>query len=918
MLRTSNLLVILLLVSFSMPSAGQESGMLPESLPDIPYSRFVLDNGLTVLVHEDHKAPIVAVNVWYHVGSKNEPDGRSGFAHLFEHLMFNGSENYNDDYFQALERVGATDLNGTTNEDRTNYFQNVPVNAVDLALFMESDRMGHLLGAIDQERLEEQRGVVQNEKRQGENQPYGQVENLIIDATYPKGHPYDHSVIGSMEDLNAASLDDVKTWFKDYYGPNNAVVVIAGDIDTATARQKAEEYFGDIQPGPPVQSFDTWIAKREGEQRQTMQDRVPQARIYMVWNVPPAFTDEIAYLDMAGDVLTDGKSSRLYNRLVYSDQIATDVNAFIDERQISSQFRIQATARPGQDLSEVEHAIREELGRFLEAGPTETEVERIKVQNKARVIRGIERIGGFGGKSDILARSEVYGTSPEAWKQELVTILAATPEDIRRTAADWLSDGAYILEVHPFPELTAADSGVDRSALPNVTSPPAASFPVLERSTLSNGLKIVLAERDASPLVNISLLLDAGAATDQQAIPGLARLAMTMLDEGTETRTAVEISDELDMLGATLGSGSNLDISVVSLSSLKENLGASLNLYADVVLNPSFPEGDLERLRNQLLATIQREQVTPIQMALRVFPKLLYGDDHAYGLPYSGSGSAESVASITRQDLIGFHDTWFKPNNATLVAVGDITMDELVSAVEAKFGSWRRGSVPSKNIGTVPHKDAVVYLMDRPGSQQSIIFAGHVAPPRNNPDEVALVTANNIVGGTFTARVNMNLREEKGWSYGAFSILLDARGQRPFIVYAPVQTDKTAESIAEAQRELREYIGENPATEAELQRALANQTMQLAGQWETIGSVLGSVQQIVQYELPDDYWNNYSESVLSLNEDRVRSAAKELVRPENLVWIVVGDKSVIEPGIRDLGIGEIYTIDGDGNIIGTN
>ena len=897
-------------------ATAQENNTLPESLPDIPYTKFVLDNGLTVLVHEDRKAPIVAVNVWYHVGSKNEPEGRSGFAHLFEHLMFNGSENFNDDYFQALERVGATDLNGTTNYDRTNYFQNVPVNALDLALWMESDRMGHLLGAVDQERLDEQRGVVQNEKRQGENQPYGQVWNKIIDATYPKGHPYSHSVIGSMDDLNAAELEDVHEWFKTYYGPNNAVIAIAGDIDAETAREKVEKYFGDIQPGPPVGSSETWIAKRTGEQREMMQDRVPQARLIKVWNVPEEYSDDATYLDLVSDVLADGKNSRLYKRLVYEDQIATSVNAFIDTREIGSQFHVWATARPGQDLAVVEAAVDEELDRFLEEGPTEQELERVKVQRKAGLVRGIERIGGFGGKSDILARSTVYGGTPEAWKNEFGTILGSTPADLLETAQEWLSDGVYVLEVHPFPELTASSEGADRSTVPATTAAPSVNFPAIQRATLSNGLEIMLAERHASPLVNFSMMFDAGAASDQMAKPGTAALAMNMLDEGTTSMSSLEISDALDMLGASIGSGSNLDMSVVNLSSLKENLGASLDLYADVILNPAFPENELERLRAEQLAGIQREKVTPIQMALRVFPKLLYGDDHAYGLPFTGSGSEESVSSISVDDLEDFHGTWFKPNNATLVVVGAITMDELRPQIEERFGRWRRGDIPSKNIATVAHRDEpVVYLMDRPGSQQSIIFAGHVAPPRNNPDEVAIETMNTILGGAFTSRVNMNLREDKGWSYGAFTIIVDARGQRPFIVYAPVQTDKTSESIEEARRELREYIGDNPANDEELQKALANQTLQLAGQWETINAVRGSMQQIVRFGLQDDYWNNYAESVLSLDLDRIENAAEEVVRPENLVWIVVGDRAVIEEGIAALNLGEIHVIDADGNIV---
>ncbi|HXE82447.1 MAG TPA: pitrilysin family protein, partial [Gemmatimonadales bacterium] len=323
------LLTLALGVAFVVPGSAQQPAGTKRAAPaaqaavTIPYQKFVLKNGLTLLVHEDHKAPIVAVNIWYHVGSKNERPGRTGFAHLFEHLMFNGSEHFNTDYFQALEPLGATDLNGTTNEDRTNYFQNVPTSALDVVLWMESDRMGHLVGVIDQGRLDEQRGVVQNEKRQGENEPYGKVDLLMTEGTYPAGHPYSWSVIGSMEDLNAAKLDDVKEWFKTYYGPNNAVIVLAGDITPDVARQKVEQYFGDIPAGPPIAKQDTWIARRSGTHREVMQDRVPQGRIYKEWNIPEFGSADADYLDMVTDVLAQGKTSRLYKRLVYDAQIAT-------------------------------------------------------------------------------------------------------------------------------------------------------------------------------------------------------------------------------------------------------------------------------------------------------------------------------------------------------------------------------------------------------------------------------------------------------------------------------------------------------------------------------------------------------------------------------------------------------------------
>jgi zinc protease len=535
-----------------------------QSAVDIRYERFVLPNGLTVLVHEDHKAPIVAVNVWYHVGSKNERPGRTGFAHLFEHLMFNGSEHYDKEFQDPLERAGATDLNGTTNEDRTNYFANVPTSALDLALWLESDRMGHLLGALTQAKLDEQRGVVQNEKRQGENEPYGKVWDFLTPRLYPANHPYSWTVIGSMEDLDAAKLDDVKAWFQSYYGPANAVLVVAGDIDVATAKAKVERYFGDIPSGPPVARQETWIAKRSGSQRGVMQDRVPQVRLYKVWNVPEWGSADGDYLGLAASTLSSGKSSRLFKRLVYDEQTATDVDASVDLREIGGLFTIEAGVRPGVDAARVERAIDEELARLLAAGPTAVELQRAKTQTRAGFIRGVERIGGFGGKSDVLARGEVFAGRPDYYRSQLARIASATAAEVRGAAARWLSDGVYTLEVRPFPDYAVAPSGADRSALPQPGTPPDAKFPALVRDTLSNGLKIVLAERRSIPLVRFDLLLDAGFAADQFAQPGTASLAMSMLDEGTATRTALQISDRLADLGATLGASSRLDVSSVS------------------------------------------------------------------------------------------------------------------------------------------------------------------------------------------------------------------------------------------------------------------------------------------------------------------------------------------------------------------
>jgi zinc protease len=883
------------------------------AVPDIPFQKFVLPNGLTLIVHEDHKAPIVAVNVWYHVGSKNERPGKTGFAHLFEHLMFNGSEHFNDDYFQVVERIGGTDLNGTTNEDRTNYFQNVPTSALDTVLWLESDRMGHLLGAVDQARLDEQRGVVQNEKRQSENQPYGLAEELVTKASFPPAHPYSWTVIGSMEDLNAASLEDVQTWFRTYYGAANAVIAVAGDVNVEEVRKKVEHYFGDIPAGPPVTRHKEWIAKRTGTARQVAEDRVPQSRLYKVWNMPPEGAADAVYLDLVSDVLSLGKSSRLYKRLVYQDQIATDASAFLDVREIAGLFVIQATARPGTPLETVERAVDEELATLIAEGPDAVELERVKTQFVANFIRGTERIGGFGGKSDILARSEVYLGSPDAYKERIRLVQGATARDLQEAARRWLSDGVYALEIHPYVERKTLTTSVDRSKLPAAGEPPPLSLPTIQRATLSNGLKVVLAERHDHPIVDLRLLVDAGYAADQFASPGTAKLAMNMLDEGTGSRSALEVADALERLGARLGTGSDLDTSYVTLSTLTSTLGPALDVMADVVLNPSFPQAEFDRLRKEQAAAIEREKVSPTTMALRVFPARLYGDDHAYGTPFTGSGTLDSLAKIQLADLQKFHQSWFVVNNATLVVAGDTTLAEIRSLVEKAFAGWKQGTPPKKMIGAVAHQRASqVFLIDRPDAQQSTILVGHIAPPKANPQEITIETMNNVLGGMFISRINLNLREDKHWSYGAGSFVVDATGQRPFIALAQVQTDKTSESMVEMRKELEGIAGQRPVTADELRKSQENQTLSLPGSQETTAAVAGSVSAIVRFGLPDDYFQTYPQKVDALTTAEVNAAAASLVKPDRLVWVVVGDRKKVEAGVRALGFGEVAILDADG------
>jgi len=883
---------------------------------EIPFERFTLDNGLTVIVHEDHKAPIVAVNVWYHVGSKDEKFGKTGFAHLFEHLMFNGSENFNDEYFGPFEKAGATDQNGTTNNDRTNYFQNVPTTAIDMALWMESDRMGHLLGAITQAKLDEQRGVVQNEKRQGENQPYGKSWDLIGKSTFPAGHPYSWSVIGSMEDLNAAKLEDVHEWFKQYYGAANAVVVLAGDIDVATAKEKVKKYFGDIPAGEPLVKREAWIAKRTESTRDVMYDRVPQTRLVKVWNTPQFGSHDANMLDLVASVLGGGKNSRLFKTLVYDKQLATSASAFNDSSELASQFYIMVDVKPGADYKEVDRLIGEELNKLLSKGLSKDELSRVQASTEAGIIRGVERIGGFGGKSDWLATYQTYLGDAGLFRAGLAEYAAATDKDLLTVAKTWLSSGDYTLEIHPFPSYSVAKVGADRSKVPSVDSTPDLSFPALQRAELKNGLKVVLAERKAIPVVNFELQFDAGYAADQGAKLGTASFTMAMVDEGTKKRSALQISEEAERLGANIGAGAGLDTATISLSALKKNLDASLSLYADIVRNPAFANDEIERNRARWIAGIAREKAQPIQMGLRTLPPLLYGAGHAYAIPFTGSGTEASIGSLSRDDLVSFHQNWLRPDNATLIVVGDTTLAEVLPKLEKALGDWQAPSSarPTKNIAMVNHQSkARVFLIDKPGAVQSVIFAGQVMPPTNVENNPALITMNDVIGGSFTARLNMNLREDKHWSYGARAQFPSARGQRPYFAYAPVQTDKTAESINEVLKEYREYVGARPASAEELQKSVMNTVRSLPGEYETMAAVQGAVSGIVQFNRADDYVQSIKPKYESLKVADIQSAAKDTLKPEQFTWVIVADLGKVEESIRQLKLGEVTVIDVDGN-----
>src|SRR4249919_106722 len=914
--RTIRLLPLALAVGLAagMPVALANPGApaaARKAVVDIPYEQFTLPNGLRVVVHTDRKAPIVAVNLWYHVGSKDEPAGRSGFAHLFEHLMFQAAENHPGEDFTPFKQVGATDQNGTTNTDRTNYFENVPTTALDTALWMESDRMGHLLGAIDQPALDEQRGVVQNEKRQGENQPYGRSYDVLLKSLYPKGHPYHHTVIGSMNDLNAASLEDVKTWFRSWYGPNNAVLVLAGDIDLATAKAKVTKFFGDIPATATLAAKPPMIAPRTTSTRESMTDRVAQTRVMRVWNVPNYSSNDVQYLQLLAQVLGGSRASRLDQRLFFGDKTVDRVSASMDASELGGTFDITADIKAGVDPATVEKAINEELQRLLTEGPTAVELDQARTVFKAGFIRGIERIGGFGGKADALAECTVYTGDPGCFRGQLQRIATATPAQVTAAGNKWLHAGDHTLSIVPGDVVPLAEE-------PAVSVPPA-TIPAADPK-----FKTVPSDVDRAAGVPVTnqfpeLKFPGGFASDRGRKAGTASFAMGMLDEGAGNYDAIALGNRQEQLGAVIAAGASLDSAEVTLSALKENLAPSLALWSDVILRPRFEAADVDRVRANWLASIEQEKTQPGAMGMRVIGPVMYGASHPYAIPFTGSGYETDIATLDRNDLLAWHDEQIRPDTATVMVVGDTTLAEILPLLEQQFGNWKAPSIPHPTSAipavALPAKPRV-FLVDQPGAIQANIIAAQLLPPSTDAGAVDMEFANAVFGGDFTSRLNMNLRENKHWSYGARSGAGNSLGQRLWTASAPVQIDKTIESIKEMQKEIGDFAaGRRAVNDEEVKRLQAISILSLPGSYETARNVLSTIGTINRFGRPDDFVTWRKGKIEKMTPAGVQQVATANFKPESLTWIIVGDRAKIEAGVRALNLGEVTVLDADGKVV---
>lgn len=906
----------------STPTASREQPATVAELlegVEIPYEQFTLDNGLTVLVHEDRKAPIVAIAAWYNVGSKDEPQGQTGFAHLFEHIMlFNGTEHI-PNLIEPLREMGATNWNGTTWFDRTNYFQTVPTPALDRGLYIESERMGYILGALTQERLDAQRGIVQNEKRQGDNQPYGMTFYRILERLFPEGHPYRHSTIGSMADLDNASLEDVRQWFRDNYGPNNAVIVLAGDINAAEARPLMERYFGQIPRGPdniPAAADVPTLSQRIDD---TMHDRVANTRLYRTWVVPGLAHEDRLELDVAAQVLGGLNSSRLDRILVRDEQSAVSVTSSLLPFQRVSFFFVTVDVKPGVDPAAVSARLDEIVGDYITTGPTADEIQRVATQQVFGSVLAIEQVGGFGGKTVALANSTIMTGDPSFYERNLRAYGDVTPAAVREAMGRWLTRPVYALRVdpgarEPYQEASATNrpppdnrppTVTPREPMPDIGTIADLDFPDVQRARLNNGIEVVYARRTAVPITYVAFDFDAGVSADPQGAFGTQRLMLSTMTSGAGGRDAMEIAEQQERLGASIGANGTLDRSALTLTTLSANLGLSLDLFADVIQRPDFAESEVTRERNQQLSAIATEGTQPNGLAQRTFPSLVFGANHPYGRAASGLGSEGSVSPLTRDNLIAFHQTWIRPETARVFVVSDRPLNEITRALNARFGNWRGAAVPvgRKNFDTpIPEARSRIVIVDRPQSPQSVIYAGSVLPIRGSDDTLTLNAAIEVLSNGFLSRTNTEIRERRGWSYGLSGAPSLRENQVPYIINAPVQADRTGDSIHELISQINAFNSTNGVTEAEHTRTINGNIRQLPGSFETAGAVLGALRSNQLYRRPDNYWESVASRYRAMSAAEMDAAARAVIDPSRFVWVVVGDASVVRPQLEGLGL----------------
>jgi zinc protease len=904
-------------------SAAHTGAAKPEKLPSIAFEKYKLKNGLDVILSEDHTLPLVSVNLWYHVGPAYEAAGRTGFAHLFEHMMFEGSQHVGPKaHFRYLEAAGATGINGTTSFDRTNYFETVPSNQLKLALWLESDRMGFLLPTLDQEKLANQRDVVRNERRQThENAPYGVVQEELFHQLFPKGHPYYGDVIGSHADIEAVRLNDVRDFFKQYYTPNNASLSIAGDFDPKSIKAEVEQYFGTLPAGPVVPKLDVKGPAITSERRAVVTDTVELPRVHMAWFGPPFLTQGDAENDLLSQILGGGKTSRLYQSLVHDKQMAQDVSAFNQSMMLTSVVGIEATARPGVRPEELEKAIDAVLAELRAQGPTQAELDRARNGTESQMI---EQLQTTAWVADLLNQYNHYLHDPGFLQKDFERYEKITTQDLKKRAETGLLANERVVlygvpgkkslndvpktaaaqEPPETPSRVAAGGAPDeawRAKAPGAGPAPKLVLPLPKVLRLGNGLTVYLVERHKLPLISATLAITGGDAVNPADKPGLASCATDMLTEGTTKMTSLEFAAAVEQLGANVSSEAGDDSSVVALETLTKNEEAAFGLFADAALRPAFPADEIERVRASRVTTLLQQKDSPRAMAVKIIGHVLYGDA-PYG--YTPLGTEAANKAFTREDLTGLWKKTFVPSSAALVLAGDLTEAQARALAEKYFGEWKGEDFTARVPATPAAPSPGVYLSDRPGSPQTTLLAVGLGTQRTTPDYVPLTVMNTVLGGLFSSRLNMNLREKHGYTYGGRSVFDFRRGTGYFWAGGSIRTDATGPATQEIFNELNRMRDMEVSAE-ELKLAKDNYSQSLVGRFQTVGQLTSTIGGLHVYGLPADYYEKLPPAIDAVSAAEVLRVARKYIDPAHMFVVAVGDRAKIEPEMQKLNAGAV-------------
>jgi zinc protease len=903
--------------------------------PTIAFDKFTLDNGLEVIVHEDHRLPIVAVNVTYHVGAIDEPRTRTGFAHLYEHLMFQGSKHVADEaHFRLLTNAGASLVNGSTHNDFTNYVENVPANQLALALWLEADRMGYLLDTLDQKKLDNQRLVVKNERRQRyENQPYGLVMEAVQQNLFPPSHPYHGGVIGSMAHLDAASMEDVKNFYRTFYVPSNATLTLAGDVTLAQAKALVEKYFGTFPKRPAPQHAIPAPPGKPQQSKVVLEERLGQlARVTLAWATPPVLQPGDAALDFAADVLAQGKSSRLYRALVLEQKIAQDVDASQQGLGAGSMFTIEATGLPGVTCEQLDAALTKVLAEMRQRPPTAEELARVRNRFETSYVSALQSIGGMHGRANLLQLFNHYTKDPGGITGELARHRAVTEPAIADAQARYLSDDKRLTvwsvptrgkakventaqikddapKLEKMPEVKG-EGPLPEEAFRQVAPPagptPQLTLPAYQSVQLANKLTVMVAESHQLPLVAAVVSIRAGATLDPSDKPGLAQFTFDVLDEGAAGKDTMALDDAMAGLGSEIRAGGTRDGGFVSALVLKRNLDRALAIAADVVLRPTFAAADVERIRGQRISDWVGSTASPSRMGLEQLIAQLYGRTHPYGHPQQGTHA--SLTAITREDLVAFHAREFGPDRAAVIFVGDITLAEAKAVAEKTFGAWKSPlHKAEKLLPVIAARRKQILLYERPQAPQTFIAAAAPTFPVGHPDEEALDLVSDVFGGQFASRLNLNLREDKGITYGASSSLNVFRGTGLVLTQTSVRAEETGVGVSEIFAEMQR-LHDKPVTEDELAQVKSAAILSLSGEFENLFAVAQAAGNLFLYRQPLDYYAKAPARVTGVTLAQARAAADKYFAPNKMQVVLVGDPALITKQVAGLKLGELQDI----------